>query len=532
MPDFDKLTNEELINEAKRLYLEKEELKLQLDVANGKLARMRQDKFGSKSEKNIASDQMTLFNFDEVDELAVKEENEIQIQTVKEHKRRAKKQYSIDNLPENIETEEVTHDIEAVCPVCHGDLHLIKIEEHRELIYIPSKYNLIIHQYPVYGCRRCEKENGGSVYSAAKEGFLFPKSPTSPSVVAHLMTDKYLLGLPLNRSIELMHSQGIMFRDQTCAKWMIDASEIYLSKIYDVMHNHLIHEDIICADETYYNIFTGKKDAPARKKKMKKTYIWMFRTGITANHPIVMYHYGGGRNREIATNFLKGFNGYLTSDNYSGYNGVEGATRVLCNVHARRYMSDLYKEGYKHNPVVLNVLEIYREIFHRDDVIRKELGDNYEQIKIERERHLRGLFNILFTYLEVSMESIMRNSDLYKAVNYILKAKEGLTNFFKDGRLELSNNISERSLKIVINNRKSSLFFASEKGATGSCVITTVVQTAKANNLKVEEYITYILKYLSSHLNPDQAELEKLMPWSEEMKEKFEIKKKQPESPN
>lgn len=37
---------------------------------------MRQDKFGSKSEKNIASDQMTLFNFDEVDELAVKEERE------------------------------------------------------------------------------------------------------------------------------------------------------------------------------------------------------------------------------------------------------------------------------------------------------------------------------------------------------------------------------------------------------------------------------------------------------------------------
>lgn len=124
----------------------------------------------------------------------------------------------------------------------------------------------------------------------------------------------------------------------------------------------------------------------------------------------------------------------------------------------------------------------------------------------------------------------MKNSAVYKAINYILNAKVVLTNFFRDGRLELHNNLAERSLKIVINNRKSILFFASEKGATGSYIITSIVQTAKANNLKVEEYLTYILKYLSLHINPDHEELENLMPWSEEMREKFEIKKKQPES--
>lgn len=118
MPDFDKLTNEELIEQAKQLYLEKEDLKLQLDVVNGKLAKMRQDKFGSKSEKNIASDQMTLFNFDEVDELAVKEEREEE-RAVKSHKRRVPKKYAIDDLPDNIETETIVHDIDNKrCPEC------------------------------------------------------------------------------------------------------------------------------------------------------------------------------------------------------------------------------------------------------------------------------------------------------------------------------------------------------------------------------------------------------------------------------
>ncbi|MBS5111751.1 MAG: transposase domain-containing protein [Coprobacillus cateniformis] len=74
-------------------------------------------------------------------------------------------------------------------------------------------------------------------------------------------------------------------------------------------------------------------------------------------------------------------------------------------------------------------------------------------------------------------------------------------------------------MKIVINYRKSSLFYGNEKGATGSCIITSVVQTAKANKLKVEEYVTYVFKYLSSHFEATDDELEKLMPWSDEMKE-------------
>lgn len=285
---------------------------------------------------------MKLFNFDEADELAVKEEHEEQTTSVKEHKRkRVKRKFAIDDLPENIETECVVHDTDKVCPKCGGKLHLIKIEEHKELVYVPASYKLVIHKYPVYGCRTCQKEDGGSVYSAVKEGFLFPKSPTSASVVAHLMTNKYLLGLPLNRSIELMHSQGIMFQDQTCAKWMIDAGKLYLSKIYDIMHAHLLKEDIINADETFYSIFSKKKDAPAKKKKIRKTYIWMFRTGITAEHAVILYHYGGGRSDEIATNFLDGFSGYLIRDNYDGYNGVKEAVSVLCNVHTRRYAADL-----------------------------------------------------------------------------------------------------------------------------------------------------------------------------------------------
>lgn len=44
------------------------------------------------------------------------------------------------------------------------------------------------------------------------------------------------------------------------------------------MHRRLLKEDIIYADEKHHDVFTdGRKGS-----QLKHTYIWMFRTGVTA----------------------------------------------------------------------------------------------------------------------------------------------------------------------------------------------------------------------------------------------------------
>lgn len=68
----------------------------------------------------------------------------------------------------------------------------------------------------------------------------------------------------------------------------------------------------------------------------------MFRIGVTAEKIIVLYVHKGGRSGKIATEFLKDYHGYLQSDDYAAYNGVEG-TRVLCHAHVRRKFADIVK---------------------------------------------------------------------------------------------------------------------------------------------------------------------------------------------
>lgn len=69
-----------------------------------------------------------------------------------------------------------------------------------------------------------------------------------------------------------------------------------------------------------------------------------------------------------------------------------------------------------------------------------------------------------------------------------------MVNYLKDGRLELSNNVAERSIKPFVISRKNFLFANTPSGATSSAVIFSMIETAKANGLDPYKYLTYIFK--------------------------------------
>ncbi|MEO2190224.1 IS66 family transposase [[Clostridium] innocuum] len=289
---------------------------------------------------------------------------------------------------------------------------------------------------------------------------LFPKSPASASLVSFLMDMKYSKGVPLYRIEQSMKQEGILFPRNTYARWMIDCSDRYLEKIYAYMHEKLLEEDIIYVDETHYDVFTeGEKG-----RQLKQIYIWMFRTGVATEKKIVLYVHKEGRSGKIATEFLKDHHGYLQSDDYAGYNGAEG-TRVFCHAHVRRKFADIVKsqKGNGSVEVAGEVIKRYKSIFKADSDIRKECGNEYILIRDKRETVIRPKLDELFTYLEGIINQVSEKSELYKAIQYARTNKEQLYTFQEGGRLELANNLSERSQKPVIIGRKNSMFMGSAR---------------------------------------------------------------------
>ena len=99
-------------------------------------------------------------------------------------------------------------------------------------------------------------------------------------------------------------------------------------------------------------------------------------------------------------------------------------------------------------------------------------------------------------------------SMLGAALTYAVRQESWLMNVFLDGRLELSNNRVERSVRPFALGWKNWLFSNTPKGADASAVIYSIVETAKANGLKPFEYLSFLLKTLPTGCFPQDC-----LPW-------------------
>jgi transposase len=209
----------------------------------------------------------------------------------------------LENLP--VETIEYRlPEEEQVCSCCSGSLHEMSTEVRQELIYIPAELKVRKHVKYVYSCGRCKDEEIETpIKTASMPKPAIPGSLASPSILSHIMTQKYVDGLPLYRQEKQFTRMGINLSRQTFAKWMIIGADRWLSVLYNRMHILLLKLDILQADETTLQVL-HEPDRPATSK----SYLWLYRTG-KEGPPIILYDYQETRAGENPKNFLNGLKG-------------------------------------------------------------------------------------------------------------------------------------------------------------------------------------------------------------------------------
>lgn len=110
---------------------------------------------------------------------------------------------------------------------------------------------VVEHIRYVYSCRRCEREDIATpVVTAPMPALVLPGSLVSPSVMAQIMNLKYGEGTPLYRQEKQLARLGIKLSRQTLANWVLCGANKWLKLIYDRMHEHLLQQDVLHADET------------------------------------------------------------------------------------------------------------------------------------------------------------------------------------------------------------------------------------------------------------------------------------------
>ena len=147
----------------------------------------------------------------------------------------------------------------------------------------------------------------------------------------------------------------------------------------------------------------------------------------------------------------------------------------------------------------------------------------------KRERLSKPLMYEFFNWIEHL--NALPNTLLGKAVHYAKSQRKYLERYLLDGRLEISNNRAERSIKPFVIGRKNWLFSNTPDGAKASAVYYSIVVTALENGLNPFEYLSWILTNAPNLGKPGYASaIEDFLPGSAKIPQKVFIPKpKEPE---
>ena len=512
------MNREQIESYALRVSAECEELAAKLSWYEEQYRLSKAQHFGPSSEQTLP-EQISLFN-----EAETESYGQILPEPTLEKVKKPKQKGHKDQITEALPTEEIEYCLtseEMVCPKCGASLQEMKTEIHKELTVIPAQIRVTEHIRHLYVCRSCDREGTtGTIIPAPMPKAPFVNSLASPSLLSYIMTRKYVEAIPLYRQEQQFARSGLALSRQTLSNWMVRASESHLKRLYDLMHEELVEREILHADETVLEVLRE----PGREASAQ-SYMWLYRTSGDSV-PIVLYEYTQGRSGDYPKEFLKGFKGYLHTDGYGGYHKLTNPKSetpadiilVGCWAHARRKYTDALKAiSPKEQLTATNIqqgLSYCNTLFH---VERECKASSPKERFTCRQEKAAPVLSSYFAWVSSMEQQVLPKSKLGEAITYSINQKKYLERYLLDGRLEISNNRAERSIKPFVIGRKNWLFSNTPKGAEASAIIYSIVETAKENGLDPFSYLQYLFEQLPNISTNDYAALTGLLPWSENL---------------
>ena len=479
----------------------------------------KQNRFGRSSEKMEDTSQIcfrevngTIVFFNEAEavcDLNAAEPEDLELKSPKQPKRKGKKEADLSGLPvRRIDHYLSEEELEAEFGV-RGWKQLPDAIS-RKYHFVPAKVEVEEHHIGVYASKTDEH-----MVKADHPKTLLHGSLVSPSLGAAIINGKYVNAVPLYRLEQEFQRYDLQITRQNMANWCIRLAEEYLSILYDYLHKELYFYHVIQADETPVLVNHDGRGAGS------KSWMWVYRSGhLYQKQQIVLYEYQQTRNASHPREFLKGYDGICVTDGYQVYHTLEKELEELtiagCWVHCRRRFDEALKLIPKSYQKESNAFLLMKQIqaIYREEGKLNDLSSD-ERLK-QRQAVIKPLVDAFFAYLKTI--NVSKKDKFGDAVGYALNQEKYLRVFLTDGDVPIDNNASERAIRGFCIGKKNWQMIDTIHGAKSSAIIYSIVETAKANNLKPFDYVQHLLEEIPKHMNDkDCSFLEDLLPWSEKL---------------
>ena len=450
---------------------------------------LQNELFGRKSEKQKApeKDQLQLSLFDEPEPPAP-EQPEIISVPAHTRKKRGRKP-----LPEDLPRIDVIHDIDDSEKICACGCRLTKIDEEKseKLDIIPAKMQVIRHIRYKYACKNCEgvEDDGPTVKIAPPPVQFIPKGIATPGLVAQILVSKYEDALPFYRQEKIFARLGVDIPRASMCGWAVKAAQ-QCQPMLELLHRQILSGPLVNIDETPVQVLKE----PGRSNT-SKSYMWVFKGGPPES-PVLIYQYHPTRSGQVPGEFLKAYKGYIQTDGYNGYAAL-GRRPEICHVgcwaHARRKFIEVMKAGSGKGKKghAETAIDYIRKLYAVEKKGREKKLSPEELVDLRKEES-KSILEEFKNFLNLLSGQTPPKGLLGKAVNYTLKNWPQLVRYLEKGYIRPDNNAAENAIRPFVVGRKNWLFSGNPTGASASCGIYSLIETAKANGLKPYDYMRYL----------------------------------------
>jgi transposase len=421
-------------------------------------------------------------------------------------------------FPEHLPRERVVIEAPCACSCC-GSSRIVKMGEDitETLEVIPRQWKVIQTVREKFTCRDCEK-----ISQPPAPFHATPRGWAGPNLLAMILFEKFGQHQPLNRQAERYAREGVPLSLSTLAD-QVGACTVALEPIHTLLERHVLGAERLHGDDTTVPLLARGGTKTARLW----TYVRDDRPFAGHAPPAALFYFSPDREKTHPNRHLAGWRGMLQADAYGGFNDLYRpdrepgpVTSALCWAHARRKFFELAdiagnvrkgKPAHQISPVALEAVKRIDALF---DIERGINGLDAAARLEARQRLCAPLVASLHNWMRHQRAQMSRHNPVAKAINYLLE-KEGrwpaFTRFLEDGRICLTNNAAERSLRGVALGRKSWLFAGSERGGDRAAFIYTLIVSAKMNDIDPQAWLADVLARLP---NMPVSRVHELLPWN------------------
>jgi hypothetical protein len=403
--------------------------------------------------------------------------------------------------------------VELADPELDGKAERIGVEQSSRVAYERGGYRRLVLVRIVYKEATSDEAANTDGGTAA-----LPKAPTfrivtvpvpkeimargmlAPSMIARLLTMKYVLGVPFHRYEQHCAREGFSLDRGTMCRYAEHVGAT-LGCIVEAARKEAIATAFCLSTDA-----TGVAIQPTRLEDGKRQPCRKGHFFVTlADKDHVFLDFQPKHTSLTVWNMFKGFSGYIQADAHVIYDALfkgappEGAEEkpgergpppieVGCFSHARR---KYWEAAVCRHPLGLEGVRLIDAIFEADRALAKLAP---AQRKERRDQTVRPLVDAFFTWARAEYDKLESRGLVATALGYSVRHEQALRRFLEDGRLRMENNSAERELRAVAVGRRAWMFYGSDDHAGAAGNILSLVASCKLHNLDPELYLAEIIR--------------------------------------